>query len=245
MVHDERVEGSDDNRFVFQIHDQESEESVNYPVCEILLDGKKVNTFADSCSPYTLIAEETFKGLFKEKEYVLEIPDIHHGGYNKEPIPLKGMVKMCIQFKDRHTYGRVYITERGSNLLGWKHQKDLGITLDPNNNEQVLLVDRTLTGVEVCKEFPEVFTSDVGVLKNYVHKIKLKNDAIPIAHKTRSIPLLKREPLKRELERLEKQGIIQAVETSEWLAPIVITSKKTVMTFACVWTLGASMPTYG
>ncbi|KAJ1098749.1 hypothetical protein NDU88_003856, partial [Pleurodeles waltl] len=83
-------------------------------------------------------------GKFACTNYVLE-PDIHPGGYNKDSIPLEGMVKMRTSLKGRSTVGKIYIS-KGSDFLGWKHQKELGIKLDPINEEQVLFIDRS--GIE-------------------------------------------------------------------------------------------------
>lgn len=48
-------------------------------------------------------------------------------GYNKDHIPLVEMVTMKISFKNRSTVERISMVKRGSNLLGRKHQRDLGI----------------------------------------------------------------------------------------------------------------------
>lgn len=225
MVKYTEPEEDENKAFIFQVEEGEVEEKIQYPTCDICLDGERLQVYADSCSPFTLIEKRLFDEKFAKHKIKLESADICPSGYNKETIPLVGMVRMRISFKDRHTVGKVYVTKQGSNLLGWKHQKELGITLDPNNVDQVLLVEQPVLSGNLSRDFPEVFTEELGQLKNYMHKIVLKEGAIPVIHKTRSVPLLMREPLKLELQQLVNQGVIQEIENSEWLAPIVLSTK--------------------
>ena len=45
--------------------------------------------------------------------------------------------------------------------------------------------------------------------------------ATPLYHKVRSVPFALKEKIEAELERLQKQGIIEPVQFTEWAAPIV------------------------
>lgn len=89
----------------------------------------------------------------------------------------------------------------------------MGIVLDPNSSKQVIV----LAQEEVSKcvhEFPKFFGRDLGTLKTFVRKIVLKKEAIPVAHKVRSVPLALRSSLKEELHRLTKSNRIEAIESS-------------------------------
>ena len=52
-------------------------------------------------------------------------------------------------------------------------------------------------------------------------QLQVKSDAKPVFHRPRSVPYAIKEPIEKELERLEWVGIIEKVEHSEWAAPIV------------------------
>ena len=138
----ESPEVKDNDTIVLEIEDEGSKGAL-YPKCNISIEGKIVSVFADSCSPYTLINMDDFKDICNVQPIPLEAADITPSGYNKDPIPIAGMIKVNIDFKGRTTFGKVYIADKGSNLLGWQHQKELGIILDPNNRDQVLLIDRS------------------------------------------------------------------------------------------------------
>ena len=58
-------------------------------------------------------------------------------------------------------------------------------------------------------------------------KLHIDNQVQPVAQKHRRVSFHLREKLDTELERLEKAGIIEKVETAtDWVSPIVITPKK-------------------
>lgn len=122
MVKGSEDEEEEDKWYVFQI-DEEENEKIHYPTCTISLNGESVLVYADSCSPYTINRKEFFDDKFGKDNIVMETADICPGGYNKEPIPLEAMVRIIISFKNRHTVGKVYVSKKGSSLLGWKHQK--------------------------------------------------------------------------------------------------------------------------
>lgn len=136
---------------------------------------------------------------------------------------------MTISFGGRKVYGRVYLTNQGSNLLGWWHQKDLNIILDPK--AIVPVMSTTVHDVNssyqtnLMEKYPDVFSDDLGKRKNFSHKSILKKNAIPVVHKVRNLPYLMRGPLQDELTKLLAQGVIEPIEASEWLAFIVVAPK--------------------
>ncbi|KAJ1198182.1 hypothetical protein NDU88_002026 [Pleurodeles waltl] len=132
---------------------------------------------------------------------------------------------MAIKFKGRETVGNIYVAKRGDHLLGWRHQKDLGIILNANSPEQVLSISNIGNDALIVNEFPEVFSDKLGLLAGFKHKIILKASARPVVHKVRKVPLLMLSPLQDELNRLLSLGVIEEIEASEWLAPIVLVPK--------------------
>ena len=74
---------------------------------------------------------------------------------------------------------------------------------------------------KVLDAHKEVLAEDLGTLKDTKAKIYLKEGAQPKFVKARPVTFTMKAPLKQELERLEKEGIITPVQFSEWAAPIV------------------------
>ncbi|KAJ1208272.1 hypothetical protein NDU88_003658 [Pleurodeles waltl] len=101
----------------------------------------------------------------------------------------------------------------------------MGIKLDPNSKCQVMVVNDGDDNLEILKEFPQVFNDKLGCLTNFEHKIILKKGAVPSVHKVRRVPKLMLEPLRAELNKLLCAGVIEEIESSEWLAPVVLAPK--------------------
>lgn len=87
---------------------------------------------------------------------------------------------------------------------------------------------------DIVKQFPSVFSGKVGKLCGFVHKIILKDNAVPVCHKARNIPIRTKEGVMAELDALEKKGIIEPVESAEWLAPLVVARKPDVRLRLCI-----------
>ena len=80
----------------------------------------------------------------------------------------------------------------------------------------------------VLSEFADVFDGVIRVMPGEEFEIRLRPDATPFAVSApRRVPFALREPLLRELQRLEADSIITPVtEPTEWCAPIVVSQKK-------------------
>ncbi|XP_075730635.1 uncharacterized protein LOC142772320 [Rhipicephalus microplus] len=69
---------------------------------------------------------------------------------------------------------------------------------------------------ETVKEFPRLFQGTGCASREY--KIQLHKDAVPVAQPARRVPLSLREPPRTELDRMEKEGIIQKVSSpKDWV----------------------------
>ena len=57
-------------------------------------------------------------------------------------------------------------------------------------------------------------------------KLTVDESAHPKFCKPRPVPLAMKSAVERELERLERDGVLEKVDFSEWAAPIVVVPKK-------------------
>ncbi|KAJ1113559.1 hypothetical protein NDU88_001801 [Pleurodeles waltl] len=76
------------------------------------------------------------------------------------------------------------------------------------------------------EEFKEVFNEKLGCLTKYTHQIRLKEGSVPVASKVRPVPISLKEDVEREIKGLCVEGIIEPVESSEWISPIVVARKQ-------------------
>lgn len=221
------------DNFVLNIHDNSC---VKKPVCLVEIGGINVKIYADSGSPYTIINERLWRESFADKVGgQLLNSDIHPEGYGGETIELLGYRWFDFKFKGRECRGKLYVAKNGPPVLGWSDQKQLHIILDPNSNEQVLVIDEgSDVGSKMLKHFPKVFGKVLGNLKGFEHNIVLKQDASPKVHKCRNIPMLVREEVLKELEKLVNTNIIEPVEASDWVSPIVVARRSNGKIRLCV-----------
>ena len=77
--------------------------------------------------------------------------------------------------------------------------------------------------VVVARSHTEVFKDELGLVKGMTAEIHVDPQAPPRFFKARSVPYALRGKVEQELERLERDGIIQF---SKWAAPIVPVVKR-------------------
>ncbi|XP_055910620.1 uncharacterized protein K02A2.6-like [Eupeodes corollae] len=74
----------------------------------------------------------------------------------------------------------------------------------------------------------------VGCIPNVVCSLKLKEKTKPIYVREREVPFALREKVEKELDKLESDGIISKVNTSDWGSPLVIIPKPDGKVRLCV-----------
>ena len=71
-----------------------------------------------------------------------------------------------------------------------------------------------------------VFDTELGTLKGFKATIRVAPAAQPCFCKSRSVPYALKEKIEKELDRLLKQGVIEKINFSEWVASIFPVMKK-------------------
>ena len=72
-------------------------------------------------------------------------------------------------------------------------------------------------------QYSEVFSDELGLLKSTQAHLKVHSK--PKFCNPHQVPFSLKEPLEKELARLECLGILQKVMHSEWAAPVVVVPK--------------------
>ncbi|KAJ1190945.1 hypothetical protein NDU88_000263 [Pleurodeles waltl] len=128
--------------------------------------GYEVKVVADSGSPYTFMIERKWKECFAH----IEIKESHIKlvGYGGKPVEVLGECEVEFSFQGSTSKGIVYVARDDTCLLGWDDQKSLGILLDPNNPDQVILSKNYKRVLSVKNttwqdEFLRVFKEELGL----------------------------------------------------------------------------------
>lgn len=77
----------------------------------------------------------------------------------------------------------------------------------------------------VLEKQKAVFEEGPSTIKEFKATIRVRTNSQSICRKARPVPYALREPVEKELERLEGKGIISKTDRSEWASPIAIAPK--------------------
>ncbi|CAN7951558.1 unnamed protein product [Ixodes pacificus] len=121
-----------------------------------------------------------------------------------------GVTRLRLKINGKEAYVDFFVVKNGRQpLLGLEASEVFG------------LVSRVCTvhaRPSVADEFSRAFVG-TGCVKRHYHMV-LRDDAQPSVQPARRVPLALREPLRTELRRMEKAGIIQRVdEPTDWFVP--------------------------
>jgi len=78
---------------------------------------------------------------------------------------------------------------------------------------------------DVHEKHKQLFQDGYGKISAFKAKVRVQEGSQPIFHKPRPVPYALKEAVERELDRLERNGIISRVGRSNWAAPVVVVPK--------------------
>ena len=104
----------------------------------------------------------------------------------------------------------------GPNLLGRDWLSHLEVNL---SNLNLIKIDPQLQ--ETLDKYPVVFSDRLGCANGPPVKLIVPDTASPKLYKPRPLPYSLKDKVDKELDTLEKKGIISPVQPSPWAAPIV------------------------
>ena len=128
-----------------------------------------------------------------------------------------GSVSVQVEYKDQHECLPLLVVKgSGSSLLGRNWLQKLRLDWP-----EIHQLQETGTLERILPKHQQVFKEELGEIKGIKAQISIDPHAQPRFCKPRPVPFALRNKMERELERLEKEGIIEAIECVDWAAPIV------------------------
>lgn len=76
------------------------------------------------------------------------------------------------------------------------------------------------------EDFEHLFSPGLGLVRNHTHKVKLRHNVSPVQARLRRLPMTLRDQVSEEIFKLEREGVIERVDASEWVSPIVVVKKQ-------------------
>lgn len=223
---------------IFSVNAIDGKVKKKKPYATVLVGGVPVSMLMDSGADYTLISVQVWKEKFGCCTLWENV--VRANAYGDVPIEILGCFEAELQFKDRKALGTIHVANRGGELLSWSDQAELKIRLEASHPEQVLTVEggksggKSVSSIVMEGARGHMSGTKLGCLKGFVHKIRLKRDAIPKVAKLRTIPLALRKDVESELNKMESEGVIERIDSSEWVSPIVIVRKSSGSLRICI-----------
>ncbi|UYV75562.1 K02A2.6-like, partial [Cordylochernes scorpioides] len=113
---------------------------------------------------------------------------------------------------------------------GLSNNKPFGLIEKVNSLHQCI---NNISSEVILNKYKDVFEG-VGLLKNK-QSILIKEDAIPQVYTARRLPLAMREPVREELEKMSKLGVIKKInKPTEWSYPMVVVKKPNGDVWICI-----------
>ena len=121
------------------------------------------------------------------------------------------------------TYQRAL--KRALNIIEEGRQTPITIDDKVNSNDH-LTNDQKLKLKQLLNKYEELFDGSLGDWKTTPVSIDLKEDAKPYHSRPYPVPHIHKEQFKKELDSLEKMGVLKKDSSSQWAAPCLYHSKK-------------------
>ena len=151
----------------------------------------------------------------------LKTTSVKLSAYNDTSIPVAGKSIIPLVHKGVKYYVLfIVVSSDTTPIIGLNTSEKLNLI------QRVSKVNRsdTFHPDQIPKEYFNCF-GEVGILKTAYH-IELKDDVTPVVVPPRKIPYALKDPLKKELDRMEQLGIIEKVEKStDWVNALVLVTK--------------------
>ena len=182
---------------------------------------RTVEMVVDTGAAISLMNEAAFRNLWGNSEQPsLRWSPIRLTTYTDESIQAHGSCDVTVTYgNNTHQLQLLVVPGDGPTFLRqnwldvvkliWEHIHRLQASKPPTVLQHLLA------------RYPDVFKDELGTLKGFITKLNVGKDVNPIFCKARPVPLALQEKVDAELARLEKLGIIESVQYSNWAAPVV------------------------
>ncbi|KAJ1196613.1 hypothetical protein NDU88_000479 [Pleurodeles waltl] len=112
---------------------------VKGPIGSVMIGAIKLPFTADSGSPLTLISDRTFDSKWQDVR--LHETDVSPKAFGEHDIVMKGYFWDSLTFRGRTVRTKIYVSEKGRSLVGWKDLAKLGVMLVPGAEDPIVLRD--------------------------------------------------------------------------------------------------------
>lgn len=235
LVERER-DSEEDDETPFFVDTVEGEKSVSvdeWTAC-LKVNGTDISLKLDTGAQVNILPMKDYNKLINKPE--VRNKKINLRTYDDKPIPTKGMCRVTLCSKSQKVNALFVLVEGNRQaILGLKTCEQLGLikrvqVIDTDKvtaygqNENTEVTTSRTKHTDWVREYKEVFEG-IGRLSGK-HKIRLKENAEPVIHPARKVPVALKKRLRDKLDSLIKEGIVRKIEEpTEWVNSLVIVEK--------------------
>ena len=195
----------------------------------INVNGTALTMEVDTGAAVSVISELSYKSTWPvENRPLLKKTSVQLRTYSGEKLPVLGELSVVVHYKGQEErLGLVVIAGKGPTLMGRNWLECLHVQWLGGSRIHHVTTTSNQSGLkEMLDQHQTLFKDELGRIKGVKATIHVDKHATPRLFKPRPVPFALREKVEMELARLERAGIIQPVQFSEWGAPIVPVLKK-------------------
>ncbi|CAM5095090.1 unnamed protein product [Eretmochelys imbricata] len=140
-------------------------------------------------------------------------------------IPVHGRLPVIVTFGDCCVTVEFYIVHKGTPILGRDLLAALNLRIVNGRialPQQSTLVVHTPLSAGTQHQVEEKLSCAYA----FLHKVKMRNNVMPVQQKLWCLPFSVREAVSKELRKLVQKDIIEEIDSSEWVSPTLVMQKK-------------------
>ena len=193
---------------------------------EMIINGKLCMMELDTAADFSIMSKSEYLERFADEP--LTPSQITLKTYTGEVLDVSGEMHCDIVYNGKQYCLPILVANYDAKptLLGknWlRHIKIEWGEIFCSSKGDALSADSQLN--DLLSKHSELFTESYEGMKGLEAHITMRNDARPTFVKARRVPYALKEQVERELDKLEKNGVIKKTDRSCWASPVVVVPK--------------------
>ena len=186
-------------------------------IVPVLIDLKSVDIVLDTGSSVTITPNNVWTDVLAAKSLLQT--DVKLRSYSGHEIPFVGEAKVHVSYGDQQACLPVIVTaSNGPTRVGRNWLSVLKVDWKQIKRISLKLLDQV---ENLVSKYSSLFDGGLGNIKGVTAHLKLRESATPQFFKPRPVPFALKEKITKELNRLERLGVLEKVEFLDWATLII------------------------
>ena len=199
--------------------------SLKYITCRIAY--KPVNLLVDSGAKVSLLNVSFLNTLRYQPQ--LYPSTVKLTTYTGSPVQVLGEVRLRVNHNSTELSSFPFqVVKHGGNLMGIDLFDALGLRITESDSDRTIATlsfPKNATNPILAK-YPNITKITAGkIVKRFVHEPTINPQVQPITEAQRRVPLVYSEKVIAELKRMEKEQVLEKIDSSPWVSNMVIAPK--------------------